>query len=71
MREKEGPTISAVATGKVRVWASPENSVWVRFRLSPYQVSRSPPVIESDSQGKVRMGSVICGKRSARPYWPL
>src|SRR5882724_11885582 len=55
MRVKEGPTSSALASGRVRVRLWPVN-FWPRVSsLSPYQVSRSPPVTESASQGKVRM----------------
>src|SRR3954463_1420544 len=68
--ENEGPTISAPPKGKVRVRLLPVNAVGGPFRVSPYQVSRSPPESDRLSQGKVFTGRVRVGKRSKRPYFP-
>ena len=64
--ETEGPTIWALANGKVRVRELPVKADCAVFSVSPYQVSRSPPDTERSSQEKVRTGSVTCGKRSKR-----
>ena len=63
MRDSEGPTISALPVGMLRVRLSPVKSWRLAVRLSPYQVKRSPAVSDSDSQGSVDSGSVICGQR--------
>ena len=57
----------AVATARVK--ESPLRAVPSSVLLSLYQVTRSPALTETESQGRVLSAAVKFGKTSARPHF--